>query len=529
MKQPRQVPAAANGHPSVGFVSAPPGESENFEWPEPQPLPDALPPVEPFEPALLPEAFRPWIEDIAQRMQCPPDFPAVGAMVALAAVVGRQLALRPKLADDWTVVPNLWGAVVGRPGLLKTPALQEVRRPLDRLEAQAREQFEEEMKDFEADALVVEAQQKNAKEQVRKALKSGQDPHEVARAAAGTEGEPPRRRRYLVHDPTVEKLGEILRDNPRGVLVFRDELTGFLRTMDREGHEGDRAFYLEAWNGTGRYSYDRIGRGTIDVDAACISILGGIQPGPLSVYMAKAAGGGGDDDGLVQRFQLVVWPDLPGAWCNVDRPPDGEARRRAYGVFERLDGLDPAAVGAEIPQEGGLPFLRFAPAAQEVFTEWRTELEHRLRSGDLPPMMEGHLAKYRSLIPSLALLIHLADVGAGPVGETALRRACGWGEYLESHARRVYTPALAPASTAAQALAGRIRCGDLEREFALRDVQRPQWSGLSSREEIVRGLELLEALDWVRPSEEPTAGRPRTRYAVNPWISGEEVNGGPVA
>jgi len=518
MKQPRQVPTETNGHPSVSSVSASPGESANFEWPQPQPLPDALPPVEPFEPKLLPEAFRPWIEDIAERMQCPPDFPAVGSMVALAAVVGRQLAIRPKLADDWTVVPNLWGAVVGRPGLLKTPALQEVRRPLDRLEAQAREQFDQEMKDFEAEALVVEAQQKNTKAQLLKALRSGQDPHPIARTAAGTAGEAPRRRRYLVHDPTVEKLGEILRDNPRGVLLFRDELTGFLRTMDRDGREGDRAFYLESWNGNSRYSYDRVGRGNIDIEAACVSILGGIQPGPFSIYVSRAAMGGGGDDGLVQRFQLVVWPDLIGAWVNVDRLPNTEARQKAYGVFERLDGLDPGNVGAEIPEEGGFPFLRFTPAAQEVFTEWRTELEKRLRDGDLHPMMESYLSKLRSLIPSLALLIHLADEGRGPVGEAALSRACAWGEYLESHARRVYAPALAPATGAVSALAGRILRGDLKREFALRDVQRHQWSGLSSGEELKKGLELLEALDWIRTIEEPTPGRPRTRYVVNPRL-----------
>jgi putative DNA primase/helicase len=34
-------------------------------------------------------------------------------------------------------------------------------------------------------------------------------------------------------------------------LLYRDELIGFLRTLDREGHENDCAFYCEAWNGTG--------------------------------------------------------------------------------------------------------------------------------------------------------------------------------------------------------------------------------------------------------------------------------------
>ena len=97
-----QRPSGTSVTPGLGHL----GENE---WPDPIPLPDVLPVVEPFEAALLPDAFRPWVEDIADRMQCPLDFVAVGAMVALSAVVGRQVAIRPKRRDDWTVVPNLWG------------------------------------------------------------------------------------------------------------------------------------------------------------------------------------------------------------------------------------------------------------------------------------------------------------------------------------------------------------------------------------------------------------------------------------
>ncbi len=76
-------------------------------WPEPQPLPRGLPAVEPFDYDLLPDVFRPWVKDIAERMQCPPDFPAVAAMATLAGVVGKQVGIRPKRRDDWLVVPNL--------------------------------------------------------------------------------------------------------------------------------------------------------------------------------------------------------------------------------------------------------------------------------------------------------------------------------------------------------------------------------------------------------------------------------------
>ena len=86
-------------------------------WPAPHPIPSGLPPVPAFDGRLLPGALAPWVADIAERAQCPPDFVAVGALVAAAAVIGRQVAIRPKRADDWTVIPNLWGLAVGRPGL----------------------------------------------------------------------------------------------------------------------------------------------------------------------------------------------------------------------------------------------------------------------------------------------------------------------------------------------------------------------------------------------------------------------------
>src|SRR5260370_42579934 len=84
-------------------------------WPEPRRVPQGRPPVPPFCLALIPAAVAPWVADIADRIQCPPDFVAVGVMVAAAAVIGRQIAIRPKRQDDWAVVPTLWGLAVGAP------------------------------------------------------------------------------------------------------------------------------------------------------------------------------------------------------------------------------------------------------------------------------------------------------------------------------------------------------------------------------------------------------------------------------
>ncbi len=492
-------------------------DSTGSEWRDPESLPVGMPPVDAFAPELLPAALRRWIVDIAERMQCPMDFVAVGAVVGMGAVAGRQVGIRPKRHDDWTVVPNLWGGIIGPPSMLKTPALGETMQPIDALEARARAEHEAAERDHRAGLMVAEAQAKQAKDLVLKAVKSGDATLAHANALeVADEIAPPTRRRYRTSDATVEKLGELLRDNSRGILVFRDELIGFLKSLEKEGREGSRSFFLESWNGTGSYTFDRIGRGTVEIEAACVSILGGIQPGPLGDYLRDAIKGGSGDDGLLQRFQLTVWPDPPATWRNVDRQPDRNARRAAHAVFERFDGFGGSDLGAFQENGDPLPWLRFDDAAQDLFDEWRTELERRLRNDDLPPVLEAHLAKYRSLAPSLALLFHLADnPNGGPVGKPSLLQALAWCEYLETHARRIFAPALAPDLFAASELDRRLL--SLPDPFTARDIYQKGWRGLD-REGTSAAVRMLEDYGRIRGEMTDGAGRPTVLYRVNPAL-----------
>ena len=494
-------------------------EPDVFEWPEPRPLPNELLDVEAFEPTLLPEKFRGWIEDIAERLQCPIDFPAVASMVVLAGIVGRKVGIRPKRRDDWLVIPNLWGAVIGRPGIMKTPALAEPLNVLKRLEIDAKQAFDQQRGEHETLLLVAGATRKNREEELKKAAKSDANKaREIAAEIIGLDAVPEPVRRYLVNDGTVEKLGELLAQNPNGLTIFRDELTSLLKSLDKEGQEGARGFYLTAWNGDSRYTYDRITRGTLDITAACVSLIGGIQPGPLGDYLRAAVKGGAGDDGLLQRFQLMVWPDTSTSWHNVDRFPDSAAKQRAYETCERLDALDVASIGTELSESDSQPFLKFDNDAQDVFDGWREKLELRLRSDCDHPAVESHLSKYRSLVPSLALLIHLADEpDGGPVSATATLKAVAWASYLESHARRIYGAVSHRASSGAKALASKLLKNELSASFALRDVYRNGWTHLGTRDEVDEAVNVLIDLDWLREvHEERDSGRPPTWYVVNP-------------
>jgi len=134
-----------------------------------------------------------------------------------------------------------------------------------------------------------------------------------------------------------------------------------------------------------------------------------------------------------------------------------------------------------------------------------------LRS-DLHPALESHFAKYRKLIPSLALIIHLADGGTGPVSETATLQALAWGDYLETHAKRVYGSVSQPDVSTAKAILRRIKKGDLKTSFTRKEVWRPGWSGLSDREQVTAGLQLLEDYNHLDVERVETSGRAKILY-----------------
>lgn len=477
------------------------------DWPERQPIPESADPVPGLPVELLPKALRPWLVDLAERDVLPLELFAVPALIALGSVVGRSFAIRPELRNNWTVVPNLWGGIIARPGLLKTHAIESGLAPLSPLIKAAEEKHIKEARTVSARRMVLDDRLKAARHR-----KGGATEGEIASLLAEIEECRAVERRLKTHDATVEKLGELLRDNSRGLLVVRDELAGWLRGFDRQGREGEREFFLEAWNGTGSYVFDRIGRGTIKIPALCLSVVGGIQPGKLAAYVAGAVNGGQGADGLLQRLQVVVWPDRYEKWTEPSRWPDHEAEVRAFQIFASLYELDPAAVGAMTDNE--IPFLKFAPGAQELFTAWRNKLERRVRGDELLafPAFESHLSKYRSLMPSLALLFHLVEVVAGstePQAGVSLHTAglaAAWCEFLELHARKIYSVELEPERAAARAIAARIKAGAVEHGSTVRDVYRSQWADLKTPEVVGTGLELLERLGWLRVVPEDRSG-----------------------
>ena len=287
--------------------------------------------------------------------------------------------------------------------------------------------------------------------------------------------------------------------------------------MDKVGQKGARAFFLQGFNGNQPYIVDRIGRGrNLRVEAVCLSLLGGTQPGKLQAYIREAVRGGSGDDGLLQRFGLMVWPDDSREWRNVDRWPDTEAKSKAFDLFTRLDALEPEIdpdTGLITPRE-----YRFDGESQLLFEEWYGNLMRMLKGSDLHPALESHFGKYPKLIPALALVCALAD-GEEVIGKLSLMRALGWYDYLKSHAERAYAAGSRAATDGAAALLAKIKAGSIKSGFSPREVYLKGWSRLTTPEDVQAAATLLCDLHHVREIEHKPGkhgGRPTVSYEINP-------------
>jgi len=492
-------------------------------WPEPEPLGSELPPVPAFDPDLLPESLRPMVEDIAERMGCVIDFPAAAAVVMLASVTNRRVLIQPKVHDSgWRVVPNLWGIVIGDSGTYKTPSTQEVIKIASQIEDEWWEQHDADFKQYALDQERAELEL-NAWKQMfiaakKKDAKAAGPPRPVIDLVK------PAPRRLFTNNPTVEKLHELLSVNPAGMTLIRDELAGWFAELSRPGREGDRTFFIECYNGSVSQTYDRILRGSIHAKDQTLSMFGGTQPVRLPVFFREEIEHGASSDGLLSRFSVLVFPDTP-LLDSVDRAPNSEALETAKQVYRRLAAMD-----------AGQPLvMRFDPAAQGLFFEWRADLKYRRRGDEIAPALREHLAKYDSLMPKLGGLLSLADdETTQTIDLPHARKAEAYCEYLEAHAVRVYSPRIDPTKAAAIRLGEKLKKGWKRKDdddklkddqFMVREVYRKGWVDLKEPDQVRAALRILDDHRWVRAvvSESSKRGGPPPEiYEINPRIRSKE-------
>lgn len=458
--------------------------------------PDVVTPVDlwgHFEPPTLPNGLLPKvIEEYArvmgETMGVDPGGLAMAALAACSGATPDVIKLRMKRHNDqWHESSRIWVGLIGLPSTKKSPIISSATRKIVEIDYQLLRQYQNEQAQYN---------------ELQKGERTG-----VA---------PPVQKRIRLEDTTIEGAQEVLVGSPNGVLLLRDELSGWFGGMDRysggsRSASMDRGFWLQAYNG-GQYAWSRVGRRSGIIPNLSVSLLGGIQPDTIRRLAAESL-----DDGLLQRLIPIVL-STASTGRDVPMPP---VAKNYEDLIEQLTELSPPPKSTWNRTEEA-EVLRFDKRAQELRDELEEKHHALLAYETVNGKLASHFGKYDGLFGRLCALWHCiehaheAALPADVTYDTARRVADFMGQFLQPHALAFYSGVLGLADDHDRlaAVAGYILAHKLDR-VTNRDIARGDRTmrGLKARDTDAV-FEQLEALGWVSRTPGPRS----THWAVNSQV-----------
>jgi hypothetical protein len=436
--------------------------------------PRLLPPYQPFPIAELPLILRDYVEASAAAIGCDAALVALPALAVAGGCIGNSRALLVK--RKWIEPPVIWAVTIAYSGDRKSPGFDAAAAPLLDIQMDLVDSHQEETARYNQDMNAWKEKPKNER---------GEEPTKPAEAPC-----------YVTSDATIEAVGDLLADNPRGLLLARDELDGWFQGFTRYKGKGggtDRPHWLELHRaGTLRLHRLTRERGPLSVRRACCSVTGTIQPAILARSL--------DDEalaaGLGARFLLAMPPSKKRRWSETEVSEDLSSK------YVRLL-ADLLALTLVDERKRRPHVLGLDSSAKQIWVHWYN------RWGECIAASEGEqaasLAKLEGYALRLALIHHvvthaaLETVELHPVGERSLRAGIALAEWFAYEARRVY---LMLRETADERDQRRLREWIAGRggSVSVRDLQRAnsrRWPTRESAEGELDALVNLELGQWL--------------------------------
>jgi hypothetical protein len=387
----------------------------------------AAEPAEPYIPFpcdALPGPLASFAREAAAAIVCDEAYAALPVLVAAASAIGT--TRRVELKGGYTALPILWGVTIGKHGTAKSAPLRLAVEPARLREQRLREEYGQERHEYETEL--------EAYEKARAAWRQDRK----GNAPAPERPAEPVGQRITVTETTVEALALKLADNPRGLLLYRDEIAGWLRGMDRyaKGGGSDESFFLSAYNGESHQVDRRTGdRREIYVSQAALWITGSIQPETLQ----RAIGQEHRESGLLARMLLAAPPPRPAVWSESEVSP--LTRQWLHDTIERLYSLDADHIDAAGRRTSRL--VRIGSDAKRAYVAW-----HDAHAAEIPELgadLAGFYSKLRETTARLALVIHEVRLAAGEtladeieIDRESMDRAIRLADWFKYETRRVY-------------------------------------------------------------------------------------------
>ncbi len=220
-----------------------------------------------------------YIIDCANTLNMSIDYMGCSLMWLMSLSIGNSMKIEVK--KGWVEIATLWIAVVGKAGIGKTPSISKTIFPLEKLNNKEISNYIKEFQKWETyDKLTTKEQEEYP------------------------EIEKPLKKQFIANDITLEALIDLHQENDNAVGVFKDELAGWFKDMNKYKAGSDLEFWLSSWSGKS-VNLNRMTRAGSFVASPLIPILGGIQPGIFNSFYTNE----NKDNGFMDRM-LLSYPDL---------------------------------------------------------------------------------------------------------------------------------------------------------------------------------------------------------------------------
>lgn len=401
-----------------------------------------------------------------------PSGAIVACTVAAAAAIDDRYRLAVRPASEHFESARLWAVLIGRPSDGKSPTIRVATDPIKDIHRALFGQWTE--------------------------------------AGGDTSGEP--RPGIFTSDATVEALADVLKNNPRGVLMLTEEFASWLGSIDAYRDAGaakSRGEWLQLYDG-GPHQIDRVKRGSFLVPNWSASVLAAGTPAGLRDSLRNVP-----DDGLIHRFIPCVMR-MP-----ID-PAGGDARDALRDWSALLVDVFDATTMSETRQRARISTQAAMLYEQEV----RALRDAVIAVYDLSPALSAHLGKHAGLIARVALTFHVIDKRAGDAIETdTIKRAIRFMRTVRKHAAALFLSILstAPALELARHMARAIAAEQISPAAIGRTWLSNHCRAFRAADDAEKraALGLLCDMAWLRPAAESRGygAWTVTEWAVNPQIA----------
>jgi hypothetical protein len=295
-----------------------------------------------------------------------------------SVMIGNSLEIQTKVG--WKENVNLWIAVVGKAGLGKTPSINNIIFPLMKQNNKEVKQFiKQNEKYFEY--ISKDKEDKKNTEIIRKPVKS----------------------QFIVNDITLEALVDLHEESDNAIGVFKDELAGWFKDMNKYRAGSDLEFWLSSWSGKS-VSLNRKTAKSSFVEKPLIPVLGGIQPSILNIFYTDE----NKDNGFIDRM-LLCYPDLVIENYNDKEMSTEVLEWYSSAIIEMYDTIKKQVIKRNIEDEIEPQTVKFSAEANVEWKRIFNEITSIQNSHDENEYMKSMLPKQKSYIPRFALLINTID------------------------------------------------------------------------------------------------------------------------